>query len=1656
MKNKSISLIVFAVLILASFQNHSKQFDEYSAKEQWEQVKNSARESRVLIDLFLKERIPGSFPHQVKQRISAIATDDDVRYLVNILTDPENRKLQPFAYSLLIHIKNDAMLEPLENSFYSQDKPEKRNQLFNLITQQNSVNAYYSSLRLIDFLQSENLNSEAISLISYSSRFLSPELKNELILGTKSAKPIDRAISYIGLSNYQGDDVESLITNALYVEAGVIKGEYEYVQKSNQSNNLSQMRLMDIILTNSITNIEARKHRQGKESVANGDDLIARRSFEVNLAEKFAPVLFLSSAGNTGVNLKLFDPTFSFEDYMPINVYDITNVSDHLSEFNRYLGGGYYLDFPATEDIVSTMGSTYLNKPQNYLNFSPMWSGITTKEERYITLSPVPTVYYKIFRDDNQLNPIAIQYWFFYYYNDWVGDHAGDWESATIFLDSNNQPTEMIFSTHYEARKYSWQNLSVSAIELTHPKLFISNGGHGSYAYSGETNFFPGSPAPVNDNHLGDREVLYPLSVESRPNGTFSYHLLEIPQSESSWSYFTGKWGHKKNGPNGPLFRFDASSSARYPCVTPTGLGIGDGWECALNPPYDPFQSCGPRRDTRIAGDSDIGLHYGPWYWASGYGLNTPWENQQDCLDSLITLPTPVCNYNIGINSNNHGNWEAACTSLVHNSKYSKYYTFDLQETKLISIDLTSSVDTQMYLLEGSSGLGSLVEFDDDGGAGENAKIVTELTAGIYTVEATTNPILSLGSFYLSIGEVANCNSNIDLNTSVQGVWTNDCVSVNRSGRKAQFYNFEVSTETDVIINLESDKDAYLFLLAGDSSNSAVLDWDDNNGEGTNSRIVRTLLPGNYTLEATTKYANITGDFLVSIVTGSLTASINQSSNQADPTSIDSAKYEVVFSDPIDPATFDETDIILSGTTGTITSGLITNDNKYWSFEITGMTDGDTVVANIPYGAVGNFDGYLNNTSTSTDNMITYSSITTTGFDIGYNNLNTTNNMMYRGYDWYRGDLGSHTGIDQSEGTPSSISFGKVTLLNPDGNNSPNDICASGDCRFGNSLLVRYLHNDGTYKYGMYAHLDSFDVDLDDFVVPEQKVGTMGSTDSSVTHLHFEIKDDNMLGNSVANGWGYVPYGGGTDVNPDDYNYYNPAVFMGSSTNSIAMPILSRTANTPSLTNYDVYGTAGETIHGFMNLHGSFNASSIVVRDFNDRSLVESQGGLDDTLRFLGGQNINSSVASITGTNTYELGEYLFVPYVQQDTENRFGYPVKFEFLATNDFIIDNDQQNADTDTDNDLGTIPAYNGSEGNEVPGYYLTADLHAGRSGTFAQWKPYKSGNYEIWVHVPEKGATATSVEYVIKEDGVDSILSLPVDQSLNPNSWVKLSTASSSNFNFTDQGYVGMFLGSQVGESNYSILETEKVAFDAVKFVNYQNFPQNFKINDTGLTYSSNEIHNNCNSFISLQEDCYHGRDATNNDSSDGQAGFSFTKLDNLGQELPSTATQWSCVRDNVTGLVWEVKTDDNGLHDKDHKYTWYNPDSNSNGGFAGSFPNGSVGNGSVNSTFGFAQEVIDEKLCGLSNWRVPTLGELFNIVDFDFLYGTFDVNYFYLNHQVVIDGYDYWTNTSPGGLSGGYEAYYLDDSDTGGLQVYVIDKDYEFNVRLVSNGESYDQ
>jgi hypothetical protein len=219
----------------------------------------------------------------------------------------------------------------------------------------------------------------------------------------------------------------------------------------------------------------------------------------------------------------------------------------------------------------------------------------------------------------------------------------------------------------------------------------------------------------------------------------------------------------------------------------------------------------------------------------------------------------------------------------------------------------------------------------------------------------------------------------------------------------------------------------------------------------------------------------------------------------------------------------------------------------------------------------------------------------------------------------------------------------------------------------------------------------------------------------------------------------------------------------------------------------------------------------------------------------------------------------------------------------------------------------------------------------------------------------------------------------------------------------------------------------------------------RLNDTGIDWCANETQN----FLACPvagypwQDAQDGRDKTHNDDSDGHAGFSFTKLDANGNPLAASAAAWSCVRDNVTGLIWEVKTDDGGLRDKDWTYSWYNPDAATNGGSAGTADGGdNCFNTARCDTQKYVADVNAQGLCGAEDWRLPDPRELLSIVSNDRVNPAIDTTYF---PNTVAS----WVwSASPYANNPGYAWYVY--FGYGGVDGYS--KGYAGSVRLVRGGQ----
>lgn len=201
-------------------------------------------------------------------------------------------------------------------------------------------------------------------------------------------------------------------------------------------------------------------------------------------------------------------------------------------------------------------------------------------------------------------------------------------------------------------------------------------------------------------------------------------------------------------------------------------------------------------------------------------------------------------------------------------------------------------------------------------------------------------------------------------------------------------------------------------------------------------------------------------------------------------------------------------------------------------------------------------------------------------------------------------------------------------------------------------------------------------------------------------------------------------------------------------------------------------------------------------------------------------------------------------------------------------------------------------------------------------------------------------------------------------------------------------------------------------------------QTHPLNDTGIVFSGDASSNSsvCEAAASATQDCHNGRDAAaaagaltkigastlNNGIANG---FDYTKISNAGNALPASATRgtgandWACTRDNVTGLVWEIKTS-SGFRSLNDTYSWYDafvPD-----GSAGTPNGGTCFTAGECDTGTFRGRVNSVGLCGHNDWRIPSITELQSIADLG--RSGFSIDPTYFPDTPYVSGATFWSQT----------------------------------------------
>ena len=263
---------------------------------------------------------------------------------------------------------------------------------------------------------------------------------------------------------------------------------------------------------------------------------------EQQLAAKFAPVVMLvHQAHECGPG----------EPYRPIDV-DTLFGQETIALRGPWSGSNLVSIAPTAADLGRGLPGYYLDFPGN-----PLDPGCTYEEwEREITAGTKPTVYAHVAHEDAHPDRLALQYWFFYVFNDFNNTHEGDWEMIQLDFDAadaaqalDRQPTTVGYSQHEGAERAAWSDPKLKRVDGTHPVAYVASGSHAIFFDSALYLGRSASEGVGCDDTRGPHDEIRPV-------------VLTIPSSTDAadrafpWIAFQGRWGELQpaffNGPTGP------------------------------------------------------------------------------------------------------------------------------------------------------------------------------------------------------------------------------------------------------------------------------------------------------------------------------------------------------------------------------------------------------------------------------------------------------------------------------------------------------------------------------------------------------------------------------------------------------------------------------------------------------------------------------------------------------------------------------------------------------------------------------------------------------------------------------------------------------------------------------------------------------------------------------------------------------------------------------------------------------------------------------------------------------------------------------------------------------------------------------------------------
>jgi hypothetical protein len=258
------------------------------------------------------------------------------------------------------------------------------------------------------------------------------------------------------------------------------------------------------------------------------------------LAEKYVPVVRIVEQEDvcgygepfipTDIDLLLDEQTVALRG--PWNVTELVEIGPSADDLvDRF---EYHLDFPG--DALAP-GCDYNRWAQR------------------LTEGSEPVVYAHVVGEAGFPGKLALQYWFFYPFNDFNNTHEGDWEMVQLVFDAPDaasalaaEPVEVGYSSHEGAERAEWGDEKLVLVD-GRPVVYPAAGSHANKF--GDA-LWLGSSAEAGvgcDDTRGPHRELSPRVVTIPSD-------RDAAEAAYPWIAFEGRWGELQkaffNGPTGP------------------------------------------------------------------------------------------------------------------------------------------------------------------------------------------------------------------------------------------------------------------------------------------------------------------------------------------------------------------------------------------------------------------------------------------------------------------------------------------------------------------------------------------------------------------------------------------------------------------------------------------------------------------------------------------------------------------------------------------------------------------------------------------------------------------------------------------------------------------------------------------------------------------------------------------------------------------------------------------------------------------------------------------------------------------------------------------------------------------------------------------------